>query len=129
MLATIKAGKRYRRRDGKETGILVFNGKFYVDPESKFLYDINGNVATSLFDRHAGDILFVGEFCEVKPKDTKQESTHMTTEATLNNIRQWAHDRNLIGGSTAAAQMLKLTEEIKDRKGRMVDGVFVKEGD
>lgn len=90
-------------------------------------------------------------------------------------IRDWAHARNLIAGSTQQAQMLKLTEEvgelaraiaktkpddvkdaigdcgvvliilaamqgltlhecleaayqqIKDRKGRMVNGVFVKE--
>ena len=90
-------------------------------------------------------------------------------------IRDWAHARNLIEGSTPQAQMLKLTEEvgelaraiaknkpddakdaigdcgvvliilaamqgltlhecleaayeqIKDRKGRMVNGVFVKE--
>ncbi len=94
---------------------------------------------------------------------------------TFNLIRQWAADRNLLAGSTAQAQMLKLTEElgelasaiaksktseaydaigdcvvvltilasqlgtdiedcingaydeIKDRKGRMVDGVFVKD--
>lgn len=92
-------------------------------------------------------------------------------------IRQWAHDRNLITGSSTDKQMLKLMEEvgelaaglargkngdaidaigdcfvvltilaaqigveiedciagawleIKDRKGRMVDGVFVKEAD
>ena len=92
-------------------------------------------------------------------------------------IRQWAHDRNLIEGSTVQAQFVKLIEEIgelaeaiakgkdeqfldsigdafvvltilaaqkemnieeciagawheiKDRKGRMVDGVFVKEAD
>lgn len=90
-------------------------------------------------------------------------------------IRQWAHDRNLIKGATCQAQMLKMTEEvgelaagiarnkqdevadaigdcvvvltilaeqrglriedciaaaydeIKDRKGKMVDGVFVRE--
>lgn len=90
-------------------------------------------------------------------------------------IRRWAHDRNLIDGSTPDRQMTKLVEEveeladaiakddqteivdaigdcivvltiiaaqrgvhveacieqayheIKDRKGRMVDGVFVKE--
>ena len=92
-------------------------------------------------------------------------------------IRQWAIDRNLIDGSSPAAQMIKLREEvneladaiandddaefqdaigdcfvvltimaaqkdffiedciagayeeIKDRKGRMIDGVFVKEAD
>ena len=95
------------------------------------------------------------------------------------NIKQWAHDRNLIKGATPQAQMLKMTEEvgelahaiarkgngmqlnnikdaigdctvvltilaaqcnldyldcvdgayneIKDRKGKMIDGVFVKE--
>jgi len=96
---------------------------------------------------------------------------------TFDNIRQWAHDRNLIDGSTSDKQMLKLGEEygelcaalargdtveitdaigdmvvvltilahqcgffiehciddayneIKDRKGRMVDGVFVKDGE
>lgn len=90
-------------------------------------------------------------------------------------IRQWAHDRNLIEGSTMQAQCVKLMEEvgelaaaiarnqddefsdaigdcfvvltilaaqrgleieaciagawdvIKDRKGRMVDGVFIRE--
>lgn len=96
----------------------------------------------------------------------------------FNKIRQWAQDRNLVGGSTPASQMLKLTEElgelanainknkkttdlvdsigdvtvvltiiaqmyglkiedcvshayieIKDRKGRMVNGTFVKESD
>lgn len=94
---------------------------------------------------------------------------------TLDLIRMWAHDRNLIEGATPQAQMLKLTEEvgelassiargkkewakdaigdcvvvltilseqlglaiedcvssayeeIKDRKGKMVDGVFVRE--
>lgn len=92
-------------------------------------------------------------------------------------IRGWAHDRNLINGSTHQAQFVKLVEEtgelaagiargndelckdaigdcfvvltilaaqmdmeieeciamawdsIKDRKGRMIDGVFVKEED
>ena len=92
-------------------------------------------------------------------------------------IRQWAHDRNLIEGSDRFRQMVKLVEEqgelaagiakgneelvadsigdmvvvltilaeqsgllienciklayleIKDRKGRMIDGVFVKESD
>jgi NTP pyrophosphatase (non-canonical NTP hydrolase) len=90
-------------------------------------------------------------------------------------IRQWAHDRNLIQGSTVQAQFVKLIEEvgelaeavakgkdeqfldsigdafvvltilaaqkdleieeciahawdeIKDRKGRMVDGVFIRD--
>ena len=94
---------------------------------------------------------------------------------TLDLIRKWADDRNLIEGATPQAQMLKMTEEvgelangiargnedvvkdsigdcvvvltilaaqfnmniedcidaaydeIKDRKGRMVDGIFVKE--
>lgn len=94
---------------------------------------------------------------------------------TYEHVIKWAHDRNLIKGSTPQAQMLKLTEEmgelasgvakqntpliidslgdcmvvltilaaqydldlrdcfeaayqeIKDRKGRMVDGVFVKD--
>ena len=93
----------------------------------------------------------------------------------FNEIRQWAHDRNLIEGSDRFRQMVKLVEEqgelaagiakgneflvidsigdmvvvltilaeqsgrriescieqayqeIKDRKGRMQDGVFVKE--
>lgn len=92
-------------------------------------------------------------------------------------IREWAHARNLIKGSTPEKQFVKLVEEIgelgaalargnrenmvdgigdavvvltilasqigvdvedciasayfeiKDRKGRMVDGVFIKEGD
>lgn len=92
-------------------------------------------------------------------------------------VEKWAEERNLIEGSTAQAQMLKLLEEsgelaagiakgnqelivdsigdvlivltilcrqlkidihecyrlayleIKDRKGRMQDGVFIKEGD
>lgn len=96
---------------------------------------------------------------------------------TLDQIRKWADDRNLIEGATTQAQMLKMTEEvgelahavarskygdardavgdcvvvltilsaqmgfdieeaieeayeeIKDRKGRMVDGIFVKEED
>lgn len=91
------------------------------------------------------------------------------------DIRQWAHDRNLIEGATVQAQTVKLMEEcgelaagiargnkakivdsigdaivvltimaaqsgvsveeciesawneIKDRKGRMVDGIFVKD--
>ena len=95
----------------------------------------------------------------------------------VSDIVQWAHDRNLIHGSTATAQMVKLMEEvgelaggiakdrpdviadsigdcavvliilaeqcgldfadcvagaydeIKDRKGVMRDGYFVKEGD
>ena len=95
----------------------------------------------------------------------------------LNQIKQWASDRNLILGSTPHAQMVKLVEEmgelasgiaknktddvedaigdcvvvltiiaaqygmhiedciasayeqIKDRKGRMVDGIFIKEVD
>jgi NTP pyrophosphatase (non-canonical NTP hydrolase) len=95
----------------------------------------------------------------------------------LDDIRQWATDRNLILGSTPPAQMLKLTEEvgelaaalargykaaavdglgdavvvltilaaqigvdledciehawhqIKDRKGRMIDGIFVKDAE
>ena len=95
----------------------------------------------------------------------------------FDDIRAWAAARNLIDGSTPAAQMLKLLEEagelaaaiakgrpadardgvgdvvvvltilsaqlgfsiedaiaaayeeIKDRKGRMVDGVFIKEAD
>ena len=92
-------------------------------------------------------------------------------------IRQWAHDRNLIEGSTQHAQFVKLVEEvgelaagiargrdeaimdgigdcfvvltilaaqygidieeciaaawdeIKDRKGRMVDGIWIKDAD
>ena len=96
---------------------------------------------------------------------------------SFDDIRAWAEARNLIAGSTAAAQMLKLLEEagelaaaitrrrpadakdaigdvavvltilsaqlgfsieeaiaaaydeIKDRKGRMVDGIFLKEAD
>lgn len=95
----------------------------------------------------------------------------------ITKVEKWAHDRNIIDGSTPTAQMLKLVEEmgelasgiaknrrdvqadsigdclvvliiiaeqldmsieqclaiaysdIKDRKGRMVDGVFVKESD
>lgn len=95
----------------------------------------------------------------------------------FNDIRQWAHDRNLIEGSDRFRQMVKLVEEqgelaagiakgntelvvdsigdmvvvltilaeqsglsiegcieqayheIKDRKGRMIDGVFVKSED
>lgn len=95
----------------------------------------------------------------------------------FDNIRDWAHARNLVYGSTTDKQMLKLVEEvgelaaslarndeygafdaigdvvvvltilaaqmnvhvetcidgawdeIKDRKGKMVDGVFVKEGE
>lgn len=94
---------------------------------------------------------------------------------TVNAVRKWAADRNLIEGATSQAQMVKLTEEvgevaaavargnkvaladgigdvavvliilaaqnglafedclngayegIKDRKGRMVNGVFVRE--
>jgi NTP pyrophosphatase (non-canonical NTP hydrolase) len=96
---------------------------------------------------------------------------------TIDNVQRWAKDRNLIGGSTPKAQMLKLCEEmgelaggivknkplaikdgigdcivvliilaaqhnlkiedclsdaydeIKDRKGKMFNGIFVKEGD
>ena len=69
-------------------------------------------------------------------------------------IIKWHHDRNLIEGSSDKDQVLKLMQElgelsdsvckgkdvkeecletayndIKDRKGRMVDGIFVKEGD
>lgn len=95
----------------------------------------------------------------------------------FNDIRQWAHDRNLVEGSTPDKQFQKLIEEvgelaggmarqhrgkimdgigdaavvltilaaqygmtieeciefaweeIKDRRGRMIDGVFVKEAD
>lgn len=95
----------------------------------------------------------------------------------FDDIRRWAHDRNLIEGSDPKSQFVKLAEEmgelanaiakdkvdeyfdaigdmvvvltimsamcsvpieaciedawkvIKDRKGRMVDGVFRKEGD
>lgn len=95
----------------------------------------------------------------------------------FNEIRQWAHDRNLIDGSDRFRQLTKLAEEfgelaggvakgkehvvadsigdmvvaltilaeqsglrienciklayleIKDRKGRMIDGVFVKDAD
>lgn len=95
----------------------------------------------------------------------------------IEKIEQWAHDRNLILGSTPQAQLNKLLEEIgelakginkknleqikdgigdavvvltiiaaqcntsvetctslayneiKDRKGKMIDGVFVKESD
>jgi NTP pyrophosphatase (non-canonical NTP hydrolase) len=95
----------------------------------------------------------------------------------FDDIRAWAHDRNLIDGSTPDRQFLKLSEEvgelaaglakgnrlavidgigdaivvltilasqvgmliedcidaawdeIKDRKGRMQDGVFIKDGD
>ncbi len=51
-------------------------------------------------------------------------------------IRDWARDRGL-DRADPMKQMLKLMEEtgelayrtIKDRKGRMVDGVFVKESD
>lgn len=46
---------------------------------------------------------------------------------TLDMIRKWADDRNLIEGATPAAQYQKLLEEIKDRKGKMVNGIFVKE--
>lgn len=96
---------------------------------------------------------------------------------TVEKIRQWAEDRNIIDGATPQAQFVKLIEEIgelaqgmaksrieaikdgigdavvvltilaaqhgltieecaaaayneiKDRKGRMVNGVFVKEAD
>ena len=109
----------------------------------------------------------------MKPNQYKVEDLHRSKY----QIVQWAHDRNLIHGSTATAQMVKLMEEagelaggiakdkpdviadsigdcavvliilaeqcgldfadcvaqaydeIKDRKGRMVDGFFVKEGD
>lgn len=100
--------------------------------------------------------------------DSEQELNSL-----LNNIRKWHCDRNLIDGSTDAAQFKKLQEEvdelkssieqktdvsddigdiivvlvniatrnnlsirsclqrawndIKDRKGKMVDGIFVKE--
>lgn len=95
----------------------------------------------------------------------------------FNNIRGWAHARNLVNGSNPSQQFVKLSEEIgelaagiarkkhdvvvdsigdavvvltilaaqhnvpieeciaaaweeiKDRKGRMVDGVFIKESD
>lgn len=98
-------------------------------------------------------------------------------ETLISKIESWAHDRNLIEGSTPVAQFVKLAEEvgelasgiakknhdkfvdsvgdvvvvltilaaqqgvslkecvqraydeIKDRRGRMVDGVFVKEED
>jgi NTP pyrophosphatase (non-canonical NTP hydrolase) len=94
----------------------------------------------------------------------------------FDDIRKWAHDRNLVEGSTPDRQLIKLDEEIyeleeanrkvdlteykdaigdcivvltimaaqrglrvedcieaawqeiKDRKGRMVEGIFVKEG-
>lgn len=42
----------------------------------------------------------------------------------IKNIEQWAEERNLIEGSTPQKQFIKLMEE-----GRMIDGVFVKEGD
>lgn len=94
---------------------------------------------------------------------------------TIEKIRQWHHDRNLIDGSDDKSQFCKLVSEmgelgdnigkqrdvsddigdicvvliniaerngltlerclqtayddIKDRRGRMIDGVFVKEGD
>lgn len=95
----------------------------------------------------------------------------------VNKVMRWAHDRNLINGSDAKSQCLKLQsevgelsdailkgrkdevkdgigdcmvvltilaaqygmtvsccyeaayQEIKDRKGRMVNGAFIKEGD
>lgn len=98
-------------------------------------------------------------------------------QKTINNIREWADERNLIEGSDPKSQMCKLMEEvgelskavnktdlpdvldgigdcvvvltimasmhgllledcvdyayneIKDRKGRMINNVFVKEGD
>lgn len=98
-------------------------------------------------------------------------------KTTIELIRQWAHDRNIIEGATPHAQFVKLIEEvgelaqgiakgridaikdgigdavvvltilaaqhglliencidyayneIKDRKGRMVNGTFVKEAD
>ena len=98
-------------------------------------------------------------------------------QTTIELIRQWAHDRNIIEGATPQAQFVKLIEEIgelaqgiaknrheaikdgigdavvvltilaaqhglliedcisyayneiKDRKGRMVGGVYVKESD
>ncbi|GAF88812.1 unnamed protein product, partial [marine sediment metagenome] len=31
---------------------------------------------------------------------------------TINNIEQWAEDRNLIEGSTPQSQLLKLAEEL-----------------
>lgn len=97
----------------------------------------------------------------------------MQTQALIDKIRQWHHDRNLINGSTDKAQFMKLHEEvgelaesihnntdirddvgdiivvlvnmvtrngltieeclahayndIKDRTGTMIDGVFVKD--
>ena len=96
---------------------------------------------------------------------------------SFDQIRQWAHARNLIDGSNPKSQFVKLAEEvgelasgigkdnlaeiedaigdiavvitimasqygmqvedciasayahIKDRKGKMVDGIFIKEGD
>nr|MDW1081718.1 hypothetical protein [Mannheimia haemolytica] len=77
----------------------------------------------------------------------------------IKNIEQWAEDRNLINGSTPQKQMLKLMEgkysrffgilhhlalinrftlndclahaydQIKDRKGEMQAGIWVKEDD
>jgi hypothetical protein len=73
---------------------------------------------------------------------------------TVNKIKQWHIDRNLIDGSTQKDQVMKLIQEvgelsdsvckqqdirddvgdimvayddIKDRKGKMVDGIFVKD--
>ena len=55
----------------------------------------------------------------------------MKAYTTLDLIRLWADDRNLLDGSTPQAQMLKLTEEVgelaaavaRDRKDDAIDAI------
>ena len=117
----------------------------------------------------------MNEMDETTLKDITITPFNMSLDELDSRIRRWHRDRNLIDGSTDAAQMLKLQEEIgelagniargrpvaddigdalvvlnniaarngytlqhcaatayndiKDRRGRMVDGVFIKETD
>lgn len=151
------------------TDLIVRN---VVEPSSLIASpDIADAVAYGLSVTKGGERIALDDF------NADQPVTARVTLDYFSMIRGWAHDRNLIAGSTQDKQMLKLVEEfgefggalargkddeandaigdmivvltilaaqrgveiedciaaawneIKDRKGRMVDGVFVKEGD
>lgn len=51
----------------------------------------------------------------------------MNMEQTVDNVIQWAKDRNIIGGATALAQQDKLEEEVKELRDALEanDGVEI----
>lgn len=141
---------------------------------SDILHDLEVSEGTL---RDAGDNLAKELYVTNRISSPDVAAKFLLRGSRFEHIRKWAHDRNLIDGSSPEKQMLKLAEEmgelaasiargkaqgiqdgigdmivvltilaeqysmnvedaievawqeIKDRKGRMINGVFVKEAD